>query len=341
MAAVVGACEPDCETGIAATLSAVTDRFYAGGTPPVAAAVFIELHGRGGETSTIGDLESARFVAVVAFHIEQSAGIFKDFLAPLIGGERASVCSSMDPIGVLAAGGIRSRMESLDLLANNLANSSTSGYKSDKEFYSIFKSDYADEGADGNDATMPLIDRKWTDFSQGLLQSTNNPLDMGLSGSGFFTIKGPSGPLYTRNGSFQVSSTGVLTTSDGYPVQTAVGGAGITLDPSSSVTVTPGGDVQQNGISVGQLALVNFADTTVLSKQGNNYFKNTNPKVIPAPATGVEVHQGQIENSNVNTPGAAVQLVGVMRQFEMLQKAITLSMDMNKKGIDEVARIPS
>jgi len=246
----------------------------------------------------------------------------------------------MDPISVLAAGGIRSRMESLDLLANNLANASTSGYKSDREFYSLFNSDYSDGGALGNTSTMPLVERKWTDFSQGLLQKTNNPLDLALSGNGFFAVNGPSGALYTRNGSFQVSSSGVLSTPDGYAVM-AQGGGTITLDPSSPVTVTPDGDVQQNGVSVGQLDLVMFPDTTVLAKQGNNYFRNGNASVTPAVATDIEVHQGQLESSNVNTPGSAVQLVGVMRQFETLQKAIMVSLDMDKKGIDEVARIPS
>src|SRR5579859_2921089 len=119
----------------------------------------------------------------------------------------------MDPISILAAGGIRSRMESLDLLANNLANAATSGYKSDREFYSLFTSDYAQ----GNTSTLPLVERKWTDFSQGLLQNTSNPMDVALSGNGFFAVNGPSGPLYTRNGSFQVGYSGNLSTSDGYP----------------------------------------------------------------------------------------------------------------------------
>lgn len=245
----------------------------------------------------------------------------------------------MDPISVLAAGGIRSRMESLDLLANNLANAATSGYKSDKEFYSLFTSNYAQVDAAGNKAVLPLVDRKWTDFSQGILQTTSNPLDLALSGPGFFTVKGPSGPLYTRNGAFQVNASGTLSTSDGYAVMRQ-DGLPITIDPSSPVTVTPEGDVQQNGVSVGQLGLVTFADTTVLEKQ-SNYFRNNSASIMPATATGVEVHQGQIENSNVNTPAAVVQLVGVMRQFEMLQKAITLSLDMDRKGIDEVARIPT
>src|ERR1051326_1216443 len=202
-------------------------------------------------------------------------------------------CSLMDPISVLAAGGIRSRMESLDLLANNLANSATSGYKSDREFYSLFTSDYSEGDALGNKSTMPLVERKWTDFSQGLLQNTSNPLDLALAGNGFFVVNGPSGPLYTRNGAFQVSSSGILSTADGYAV-TAQGGGTITLDPAIPFKVTPEGDVQQNDVSLGQLELVNFADTTILAKQGSNYFRNTKAGVIPPAATDIEVDRKSV-----------------------------------------------
>lgn len=243
-------------------------------------------------------------------------------------------------MSVLAAGGIRSRMESLDLLANNLANSATSGFKGDVEFYSLFKGDKEDSDDTGNMSSVPLIDKRWTDFSQGVLQATGNPVDMALEGKGFFAVTGPAGPLYTRNGSFQVSPAGVLTTSDGYPVRSRGGGT-IKIDHTRTFDVTADGSVQQEGATVGRLEVVNFADPMVLAKQGNNNYQNTDPKAKPVAATDVQVHQGQLEASNVNTASAAVQLVGVMRQFDMLQKAITLSTDMEKKGIDEVARIPS
>jgi flagellar basal-body rod protein FlgF len=246
----------------------------------------------------------------------------------------------MDPLSVLAAGGIRSRMESLDLLANNLANASTTGYKVDREFYTLFTGDREEADEEGIKSTVPLIDKRWTDFSQGVLQTTGNPVDMALQGKGFFTVNGPSGPLYTRNGSFQVSPAGILTSADGYPVRSRDGKT-IKIDSALPLEVTPDGNVQQGGATIGELDVVNFADTMSLSKQANNYYQNGNPKVAPTAATDVQVHQGQLEASNVNTPASAVQLVGVMRQFEMLQKAIKLSMDMDQKGISEVARIPS
>jgi flagellar basal-body rod protein FlgF len=108
----------------------------------------------------------------------------------------------MDPMTAIAASGLRARMESLDLLANNIANASTGGYKADREFYSL---NVAPEAA-GNQpsTTMPLIERPWVDHAQGALHSTGNPLDVALDGKGFFAVNGPSGPLYTRNGNFRL-----------------------------------------------------------------------------------------------------------------------------------------
>src|SRR5947209_4068051 len=122
----------------------------------------------------------------------------------------------MDPLTATAASGLRARMESLDLLANNVANASTGGYKADREFYSLY---VAPEAQDNNPlSTMPVIERPWIDLSQGVVQSTGNALDVALTGKGFFSIQGPGGPLYTRNGNFRMASDGKLVTSDGYAV---------------------------------------------------------------------------------------------------------------------------
>jgi flagellar basal-body rod protein FlgF len=244
----------------------------------------------------------------------------------------------MDPISILAASGLRARMESLDMLANNLANTGTNGYKNDVEFYTLFTNESADAGELGVTPTQPMIDRHWTDFSQGLLQPTSNPLDLALSGKGLFTVTGPSGPLYTRNGSFKVSPQGDLVTAEGYPLTELAGGK-IQLDPALPVEVSADGTVSQAGQAAGQLQIVEFADRTPLLKQGNNYFRNVNPDVKPQPAAETEVRQGAVEVSNVKAPESAVHLIGILRQFEMLQKAINLAGDMNKQAIEQVAHV--
>jgi len=239
----------------------------------------------------------------------------------------------MDPLTALAASGMRSRMESLDLVANNVANASTGGYKADREFYSLY---VAPEAQDDASATMPVIECPWTDHSQGTLQTTGNPLDVALSGKGFFSVQGPGGALYTRNGNFRLAKDGKLTTPDGYPVNGA-GGTPLVLNSARPIEISSDGTVRQDGNVIGQLQVVDF--TAGLSKQGANYFRAADPKT--AAASSAVIQQGQLEASNSGTAESAVRLVSIMRQFEMLQKAAALGADMSKQAIEQVAHVGS
>jgi flagellar basal-body rod protein FlgF len=247
----------------------------------------------------------------------------------------------MDALTISAASGLRSRMESLDLLANNLANAATSGYKRDQEFYGLYSSDQSlDPATGGASSTLPVIERQWTDFSQGTIQVTGNPLDVALEGSGFLAVNGPAGPLYTRNGSLKILPSGDLGTSDGYRLQD-VGGGTIQVTSGKPIQIEKDGTVEQDGQAIGQLTVVTFPSMASLQKMGSTCFQNTDPKIKPVSATGVEVQQGKIEGSNVPVAESAMRLVGVMRQFEMLQKAIGINGDMDAKTIQEVARVGS
>jgi len=241
----------------------------------------------------------------------------------------------MDPITAIAASGLRARMESLDLLANNIANAGTGGYKADREFYSLYVAPEA-EGIDTTPA-MPLIERPWIDHAQGALQSTGNPLDVALSGAGFFTVSSSNGPLYTRNGSFRIAAGGQLTTAEGYAVRNS-DGAAISLDASRPVQISQDGTITQDGIVAGKLEIVDFPSRAGLSKQGGNYFRTTDPAVRTT-AADATVAQGHLEASNTGSAEAAVRLVNVMRQFEMLQKAVSVGSDMSKRAIEEVAKV--
>ena len=241
----------------------------------------------------------------------------------------------MDPLTAIAASGLRSRMDSLEMLANNVANASTAGYKSDREFYSLYLAPEAN-----TDATMPVVERPWTDFSQGTLRATGNSLDLALAGKGFFSVNGPSGPLYTRSGAFRIAPSGALVTSEGYPVRGA-GGTVVNVAGSSPLEISTDGTVRQAGNIVGQLEIADFTSTAGLVKQGNNYFRSGQPPVRTATPPGTAIQQGHLEESNTGSAEAAVRLIGVMRQFEMLQKAVALGADMNQHAIQEVARVGS
>lgn len=244
----------------------------------------------------------------------------------------------MDALTAAAASGIQSRMQSLDILANNLANSSSPGFKADAESYGLYySSDSPDSPAEGNSTVLPMLKSQWTDFSQGALLPTSAPTDLALNGQGFFVAITPSGPLYTRNGSFRISEQGQLQTQEGYAVQ-GTGGQPIVIDPAQSFEVTSGGSVRQSGQPIAQIAVVDFKDPAILAKRGGSYFRST-VAPPPAPAGGAEIYQGSLESGNSQSSQSAARLTSILRQFESLQKAMTIGADMNRRAIEEVAKV--
>jgi flagellar basal body rod protein FlgG len=261
----------------------------------------------------------------------------------------------MDLLSSAAAAGLRSRAEALEMLANNIANAQTTGFKADRELYSNYQTaeawDADTKWADPNAArqdlgVLPDIDNHWTDFGQGPLQVTGNSLDIALQGRGFFVVEGPGGNrLMTRDGHFRLSPQGRLETTDGYAVlgvrvnpdgtrQTTP----LTLDPRQTVEVGRDGTILQQGARVGQLLLTDPADPQVLPKRSGNYF-SLDPRYLQQPARGADVQQGKLEGANFSPAESAVRLVNVMRQFETLQRALQLGGEMSRRAVEEVARV--
>lgn len=245
----------------------------------------------------------------------------------------------MDPLISAAASGMRSRMEALDLLANNIANASAPGFKADREFYGLYVSAEAADSSAGVPTSLPVVERNWTDFTQGTLIPSNNPLDLAINGKGFFVASSPSGPVFTRMGGFRLSAQGELETADGYQVR-GQDGKTMHLDPAKSIEVAPDGVIHQDGQPAGQIAVVNFKDPSALTKRGQMYFSSDTTTNPPIPATA-DLQQGRLESANAHPAESAVHLVGVMRQFEMLQRAVSLGAEMNRHAIEEVARVSS
>lgn len=229
-------------------------------------------------------------------------------------------------------------MESLDLLANNLANASAPGFKVDREFYNTYLSaDAAESQGDGSGSVMPVIEKQWTDYSQGSLTHTGNSLDVALKSKGFFVALSPSGPLLTRDGSFRLSPGGDLETQDGLKLRGQDGNP-IQLDASKPVEITGEGEIRQDGQAVAQLDVVDKRTGTDLSKHGMNYYDFPQGGVDTTPA---DLQQGSLESANFQPAESAVRLVTVMRQFEMLQRAVSIGTDMNRQVVEQVARVTS
>jgi flagellar basal body rod protein FlgG len=230
-------------------------------------------------------------------------------------------------------------METLDLLANNLANANTSGYKTDREYYSLYHG-AALGGGLGQVADLPAVQGQWTDFKQGLIEETGNSSDLALKGPGLFAVNGPNGTLYTRNGSFQLNQDGVLVTAEGYSVRLR-GGEELQVSSRAPLDISSDGEIRQSGRTLGRLEIAEFSDQQLLVKQGASYFRSLDSEATPEEATDTEVVQGHLEASNVGAAEAAVRLVQVMRQFEMLQRTISMASEMDRKAIRDVASVGS
>jgi len=252
----------------------------------------------------------------------------------------------MDPLTIAAAGGTRSRLEALDMLANNIANANTAGFKTDREFYGLYLSAEASQATLDSgrpQATdLPEVEHHWTDYSQGNLNSTGNPQDLAIAGKGFFEVITSSGPRWTRNGSFRIGTTGQLETQSGDTLNVKPPpGQQFKLDSNLPFTITKTGDVIQDGQTLGTIQLkAQAGPATPLEKVGTSYYK-VDPAAVPAIASGAEIQQGYLETANGNVAESTVRLVSVMRQFEMLQKATNVGSDMNKRAIEDVGRIGS
>lgn len=203
----------------------------------------------------------------------------------------------------------------LEAISHNLANLGTPAYKRASTATFASASKYGERGG-----PLTTIHNR-VDFSQGLLDRTENPYDLALMGEGYFAVEGANGPMYTRNGSFRVDDQGVLQTVEGFMV--AWQGATGRIDPvGEPVTINPKGLVEQGTRRVGQLSLVNFDNQSQL-RLGKDGYWHADAALEPKP-TEAEVHQGALERSNVNAVDELVQLIAVQRAFDSAASLITM-----------------
>ncbi|MHB8346863.1 MAG: flagellar basal-body rod protein FlgG [Acidiferrobacterales bacterium] len=253
----------------------------------------------------------------------------------------------MDPALWIAKTGLDAQQMRMAVIANNLANVNTTGFKQDRAvFEDLLYQTVRQPGAQSTQNTQlpsglmlgtgvrPVATEKL--FTQGNLVQTGNPLDVAINGSGFLQVLQPDGTLaYTRDGTLQVNSQGQLVTSSGYVVQ-----PGITIPPNTqSITIGSDGTVsaQIAGSAtpnqLGSLQLANFINSPGLEPMGDNLYLQTAASGTPQTGTpglnglGTLV-QGSVESSNVNVVQEMVDMIECQRAYEMNSKAISTSSQM-------------
>ena len=234
--------------------------------------------------------------------------------------------------------GLAARMQSLDVLANNLANVNTAGYKAQKEFYRAFTASFTSRGLTPvNQAinNFGLMGGARVDLTPGTLQTTGNDTDMALDGPGFFVVKTKAGLRYTRNGNFGLNPARQLVDPAGNLVQSQNGPIQL---PTGKLTVSPDGTVSVDGAIVSQLQVVDFAPGTQLSPEGNtDLVAAADAKPIAATPS---VRQGMLEGSNSDAVTSAVALIDLQRNAEMMQRALTIfNTDLNQTAVQELPKV--
>jgi flagellar basal-body rod protein FlgF len=214
----------------------------------------------------------------------------------------------METSTYIALSGQNARQQQMDVLANNIANMSTPGFKAERMMFKEFMI----KTPNGDDASS-YVDTigNARDMSQGPISHTGNPLDLALNGNGFLTVTTPNGNQYTRNGQLKLDTQGELVTSSGFVVQ-GDGGAPIVIPSGSGeITIDKDGTVATQQGTIGKVSVVNFDNPQTMNElQGGLYVTDQTAQ----PATGTTVEQGAIEESNVKPIVEMTQLMDTSRQ---------------------------
>jgi len=233
----------------------------------------------------------------------------------------------------------------MDVVANNIANLNTTGYKADGSVFEEYLASAARSDQTGSRVSFVRDRGVWHDMSQGPLERTGNPLDVAVDGTGFLVVQTPRGERYTRNGALQINATGQLVTSDGFPL---LGDGGpITLQTNDrQVQISRDGtiSVREGALNVdsarGKLRLVTFTDPQQLQKDGSSTF-NPTAGVQPQPATTGGIIQGVVEKSNVRGVVEMSRMIEITRAYTQIDGLLQQQNDLSQSAIDKLAEVPN
>ncbi len=250
----------------------------------------------------------------------------------------------------IAETGMNAQQTQMDVISNNLANLSTTGFKGSRAvFQDLIYQTLTQPGAQSTQQTqipsgmqlgtgVQLIATERLQ-TQGNLTQTGNNLDLAIQGAGFFQVLMPDGTTsYTRDGSFQQNNQGQVVTASGYPVQPAItipsNATSVTIGTDGTVTATTSGSTTP--VTIGTLQLAMFINPTGLQSQGNNLYQQTASSGTPTvttPGTNASgtLNQGFVEASNVNVVEEMVNMIQTQRAYEITSQAITASNQMLQK----------
>ncbi|MBA4011288.1 MAG: flagellar basal-body rod protein FlgF [Phenylobacterium sp.] len=226
----------------------------------------------------------------------------------------------------------------LDIVANNIANMDTTGFK--VENLMVETEPMAPAHTFG--APRPVkfvIDRSvGRDFGQGVLRATGAPFDLGIQGDGFFRVRTADGEQFTRDGRFHMDESGRLVTEDGAALLDE-GGGEIAIDPKlGPVLIAKDGTVSQGAERLGKVGMARFDELSVLEKVGENRYRNTS-NAQPQPATEAVIQQGMLEGSNVKPVAEITRMIEITRTYESVAKMMDANAELSRRSIERMGKV--
>lgn len=233
----------------------------------------------------------------------------------------------------VALSGMRTRLDQLDRLADEIANASTPGFKGERA-----GQEKAPRGtfADAFDTAIDVMTgSRRLDTRAGTIVNTNQALDVAIDGYGFLAVETPAGVRYTRNGHLERQADGTLTTADGAPL---LGTGGPIKVGDGAVQIGADGTVTSDGVVAGQIRVVEFGDPSRLVREGGALLR-AGDGAAPTEAAHPKLFAGSLEQSNVSVTDRVAELTNVSRNFEALQKAVSVLMnDIDGRTIESIGR---
>lgn len=232
----------------------------------------------------------------------------------------------------VSAAAQRNMKKQLTVIANNIANVNTAGFRTESVDFKSLVSRTPNE-----DVHFPTVAKMYTSTQQGALEQTDNPLDVAITGSGWFAINTPAGTAYTRDGRFQITALGELQTLEGNAVLDA-GSGPIQLDPQGGPPdFSPDGRILINGRIVGNIGLFEVPQETMVGRYSNSAIFTDTPGIPVVAGSGNSISQGFIENSNVNPMKELASLIAITKTYTNASNLIeradrTLSKAVNELG---------
>jgi flagellar basal-body rod protein FlgF len=235
----------------------------------------------------------------------------------------------------------------LDVVANNIANVNTTGFKADQSLFEEYLMPGAHEdNFMGRDRRLSYVQDRGTyrDNSQGASEQTKNPLDVAIDGNGFLAVQTAAGERYTRDGGLQLNNLGQLVTAAGDPV---LGTSGpIVLQPTDhDINIAPDGTITvvegtgRTDSVRGKLRLASFADAQRLLKEGSNLYSAG--EGAAQADTKSQVQQGYLEKSNVNSVSEMSRMIEVTRAYTQVSTLLQQESDLHKTAIEKLSDVPA